>query len=164
MKKNRIEKLMEILNQHKSLLKSIDNKSSILLAICSILIVAITTFISYLKWYFVFANLFIFFIVLILLIISIFPRDKPLKGTKSNDILYFGSINKHCKNKKNDKSDSNNYEIDFFLKEISKNSIIEQMIRICQIISVKYLFQKISIIVLSLNIFLFVIFMLIGFL
>lgn len=163
--KNSKKELLEILNQHKALLKNIDNKSSILLAVCSILFASITSLVNYLKWYFLFIILFILVLIIILLIISIYPRDKNLNISKSNDILYFGSIIKHYKNKENNYStngiDDKNKE--FFNKKISRESIIEQLIRICQIIGIKYILQKISIIILCLNFLLFIIFLFINF-
>lgn len=165
--KKSIKELNDILNQHKSLLKSIDNKSSILLAICSINFGIVISLFEKIKWYFIFSILFLLVLVLIMLIISIYPRTKNLKKYECKDIIYFDSVNEYfnsikdrfCKNKIFNKDDYY-----FFQKNISKDSLIAQIIRICQIISIKYFFQKIAIYILSLSIFLFVFFVLLNFL
>lgn len=165
-KDNKNKELLEMLNQHKILLNNIDNKSSILLSICSILMVAVTSSLYYIKWFFVLFILLLLAIVLFFLIISIFPRDKNWKYSSTNDSLYFGSINKYIKNNKNIAKNKKitKDDLHFFKNKITDISIIEQLIRICEIISIKYKWQKISIYMLSISIFIFIVFLFINFL
>lgn len=157
---NNQDSLLQTLNHHKSLLASIDQKSSILLAICSILVVAISSSLYYLEWWSYVPILLFLVFTLFLLVCSIYPRTKNSNlSTSEKNTLYFDDINKYRlrNSERISKKGLNDTDIFFFTKKLDDEFIIEQIMRTCQIIKVKYLFQKISIFTLVFAISLFTI-------
>ena len=159
MKNDNTKMLLEILKQHKELLFNIDNKSSVLLPVCSILFVVVTSIANYqLKCCFI-LTISSLIISLCLLVWSIFPRTKNIKIPQTiNNFLYFDDINKYWKNNKKRivKNGFGNIDFEFYM-DIKDEWIMEQIFRICQIIKIKYCCQKISIVFMGFSLLILII-------
>lgn len=140
------KKYEELLNIYKGQIKSIDNKSSVLIGIISILIASLFSIINILDFWSWITILVLFVITILILLSSLFPYIWSLKYKKNkNNLLHFISISK-------------NYKKDIWDIEISIDDYKNQIFTLCKLIHIKYIMQIISICILALSIILLVIF------